>query len=149
MKLYLYTMNLSLLLVTLILGILVHYGVQRVFIFYRKFDDYNHRSSHNTLATRTGGIGVFTVVLLISIFYYIKGVEVFDYSLLIPLGIMFIVGVYDDFYNADFKLKFFKFNGLYFPLIIFKFFFIYFHLSVFSGASSSSRFTPRPFKMSA
>lgn len=107
MKLYLYTMNLSLLLVTLILGILVHYGVQRVFIFYRKFDDYNHRSSHNTLATRTGGIGVFTVVLLISIFYYIKGVEVFDYSLLIPLGIMFIVGVYDDFYHADFKLKFF------------------------------------------
>ena len=107
MKLYLYIMNLSLLLVTLILGILVHYGVQRVFIFYRKFDDYNHRSSHNTLATRTGGIGVFTVVLLISIFYYIKGVEVFDYSLLIPLGIMFIVGVYDDFYHADFKLKFF------------------------------------------
>lgn len=107
MKLYLYTMNLSLLLVTLILGILVHYGVQRVFIFYRKFDDYNHRSSHNTLATRTGGISVFTVVLLISIFYYIKGVEVFDYSLLIPLGIMFIVGVYDDFYHADFKLKFF------------------------------------------
>ena len=25
---------------------------------------------------------------------------------LFPLGIMFIVGVYDDFYNADFKLKF-------------------------------------------
>lgn len=107
MKLYLYTMNIILFLVTLILGILIHYGVQRVFIIYRKFDDYNHRSSHNTLATRTGGISVFTVVLLISIFYYIKGVEVFDYSLLIPLGIMFIVGVYDDFYNADFKLKFF------------------------------------------
>jgi len=31
----------------------------------------------------------------------------FDFSLLIPLGIMFVVGVYDDFYNADFKLKFF------------------------------------------
>jgi UDP-N-acetylmuramyl pentapeptide phosphotransferase/UDP-N-acetylglucosamine-1-phosphate transferase len=26
--------------------------------------------------------------------------------MLIPLGIMFVVGVYDDFYNADFKLKF-------------------------------------------
>ena len=26
---------------------------------------------------------------------------------MIPLGIMFIVGVYDDFYSADFKLKFF------------------------------------------
>ena len=107
MKLYLYTMNIILFLVTLILGILIHYGVQRVFIIYRKFDDYNHRSSHNTLATRTGGIGVFTTVVLISIFYYIKGIEIFDYSLLIPLGIMFIVGVYDDFYHADFKLKFF------------------------------------------
>ncbi|MDA9893063.1 undecaprenyl/decaprenyl-phosphate alpha-N-acetylglucosaminyl 1-phosphate transferase [Flavobacteriaceae bacterium] len=58
------------------------------------------------MATRTGGIGVFLTVLIISLFYYSQNIEIFDYSLFIPLGIMFIVGVYDDFYNADFKLKF-------------------------------------------
>ena len=46
-------------------------------------------------------------LLLVSLFYYFQGIELFDYSLFIPLGIMFLVGVYDDFYNADFKLKFF------------------------------------------
>ncbi|MFL2597097.1 MAG: MraY family glycosyltransferase [Flavobacteriaceae bacterium] len=75
-------------------------------MFYKKFDDFNHRSSHNTLATRTGGIGIFSTLLLVSLFYYFNKVEIFDYSLFIPLSIMFIIGVYDDFYNADFKLKF-------------------------------------------
>ena len=73
---------------------------------YKKFDDFNHRSSHNTLATRTGGIGIFSTLLLVSLFYYFNKVEIFDYSLFIPISIMFIIGVYDDFYNADFKLKF-------------------------------------------
>ena len=40
------------------------------------------------------------------LYYYFNKIDLFDYSLFIPLGIMFIVGVYDDFYNADFKLKF-------------------------------------------
>ena len=75
-------------------------------MFYKKFDDFNHRSSHNTLATRTGGIGIFSTLLLVSLFYYFNKVEIFDYSLFIPISIMFIIGVYDDFYNADFKLKF-------------------------------------------
>jgi len=89
------------------LSFLLHFGIQKVFIHYKKFDDFNHRSSHKTLATRTGGIGIFSTLLLISLYYYFQGIELFDYSLFIPLGIMFIVGVYDDFYNADFKLKFF------------------------------------------
>ena len=80
--------------------------VQRIFINYRKFDDFNHRTSHNTLATKTGGISVFLCLFIFSIFYYLKGVEIFDFSLLIPISIMFIIGVYDDLYNADFKLKF-------------------------------------------
>lgn len=100
-------MNIDLFLSALGLSVLFHFGVQKVFIYYKKFDDFNHRSSHNTLATRTGGIGVFASLFLISSFYYLKGVELFNYSLFIPLGIMFIVGVYDDFYNADFKIKFF------------------------------------------
>jgi UDP-N-acetylmuramyl pentapeptide phosphotransferase/UDP-N-acetylglucosamine-1-phosphate transferase len=100
-------MNISLLLTALGLSSLLHFGTQKVFIYYKKFDDFNQRSSHKTLATRTGGIGIFSTLLLISLYYYFQGIELFDYSLFIPLGIMFVVGVYDDFYNADFKLKFF------------------------------------------
>jgi len=90
-----------------IISSFLHFIVQKVFLHLKKFDDFNHRSSHKTIATRTGGIGIFTTLLLISLFYYFHGIELFDYSLFIPLGIMFIVGVYDDFYSADFKLKFF------------------------------------------
>ena len=90
-----------------LLSAMLHYTIQKVFVFYKKFDDFNYRSSHKTLATRTGGIGIFTTLFIISLFYYSKGVKIYDYSLLIPLSIMFIIGVYDDFYSADFKLKFF------------------------------------------
>ena len=99
-------MDWILLLSAFLLSSLLHFGVQKVFIYYKKFDDFNHRSSHKTLATRTGGIGLFATLLFISLYYYFQGIELFDYSLFIPLGIMFVVGVYDDFYNADFKLKF-------------------------------------------
>jgi len=100
-------MNISILFTAFGLSFLLHFGIQKVFIFFKKFDDFNHRSSHKTLATRTGGIGIFSTLLVISLFYYFQGIELFDYSLFIPLGIMFVVGVYDDFYHADFKLKFF------------------------------------------
>ena len=100
-------MDLKILLVSFLVCALLQYVIQRLFIKKNLFDDINHRSSHNTFATRTGGIGVFLTLLTISLFYYFNGVKIFDYSLFIPLGIMFIVGVYDDFYNADFKLKFF------------------------------------------
>ena len=92
-------------LVFILSGILTYF-IQKIFIHYKKFDDFNHRSSHKTLATRTGGIGVFATLLITSSYYYFNKIELFDYSLFIPLGIMFIVGVYDDFYHADFKLKF-------------------------------------------
>ena len=38
--------------------------------------------------------------------HYLLNIELFDYSLFIPLGILFTIGVYDDLYQADFKLKF-------------------------------------------
>lgn len=100
-------MEISLIFSALIISITLHFGIQRIFLHYKKFDDFNHRSSHTTLATRTGGIGLFFTVLIISIFYYFNEIELFDYSLFIPLSIMVIVGVYDDLYNANFKLKFF------------------------------------------
>lgn len=90
----------------LILSGLLSIGVQKIFIHYKRFDAINHRSSHNTLATRTGGIGIFLTLFGIALYQYALGEEIFDFTLLIPLSIMFIVGVYDDLYNADFKLKF-------------------------------------------
>ena len=99
-------MNTTILFVAFTLSSLLHFSIQRVFIYYKKFDDFNYRSSHRTLATRTGGIGIFACLMFISIYFYFNNTEIFDYSLFIPIGIMFIVGVYDDFYNADFKLKF-------------------------------------------
>ena len=92
-------------LVFILSGVFIFF-IQKIFIHFKKFDDINHRSSHKTLATRTGGIGVFTTLLIVSSYYYFNKIELFDYSLFIPLGIMFVVGVYDDFYNSDFKLKF-------------------------------------------
>ena len=99
-------MDPKLLIFVLVLSSIIHFTVQKFFIYKKKFDDFNHRSSHNTLATKTGGIGIFLTVFLISFYYYLQGIELFDYSLFIPLGIMFVVGVYDDLYLADFKLKF-------------------------------------------
>ncbi len=80
--------------------------IQKLFLKYKRLDVINHRSSHTVIATRTGGIASFMVLFMISLYYYIIGKEIYDYSILVPLSIMFIVGVYDDFYNADFKLKF-------------------------------------------
>ena len=80
--------------------------VQKLFFAQNKIDPVNHRSSHNVQATRTGGISIFLALSASSLYFYILGKQPYDFSLLIPLGIMFVVGIYDDFYNADFKLKF-------------------------------------------
>lgn len=100
-------MNTSLYIFTIFLSIVIAYSLKKLFTSLGKFDAINFRSVHNTQATKTGGITVFTTLFLISIYLYITQQKLYDFSLLIPLGIMFIVGVYDDFYYADFKLKFF------------------------------------------
>ena len=88
-------------------SLIVSYGLKLYFTRIQKFDAINHRSVHHTKATKTGGMTVFLTLYLFSIYYYLNALQIFDFSLLIPLGIMFMVGVYDDLYNADFKLKFF------------------------------------------
>lgn len=90
-------------LTSLLLGLLIH----KWFIKLQKFDAINFRSVHQTKATKTGGIAVFLTLFFFSTYFYFCSIQIYDYSMLIPLGIMFVVGVYDDFYNANFKLKFF------------------------------------------
>ena len=89
-----------------VLSILFHIIVQNFFLKKKYFDDFNHRTSHKTVATRSGGISIFSSLFLLSILYYFLKIELFDYSLFIPLGILFTIGVYDDLYQADFKIKF-------------------------------------------
>ena len=96
-----------LLLTTSFLGIGLNVFFQKIFIKRNKFDSIKQRSSHNTLATKTGGIALFSSVFLMSLYFYFTNNEIFDFTLLIPLSIIFVIGVYDDFYEADFKLKFF------------------------------------------
>ena len=99
-------MNPTLLFISLGLSSLLYFITQYFFLIYRRFDDFNHRSSHKTLATRTGGITLFLSLFILALSHYLLKIELFDYSLLIPLGVLFIIGVYDDLYQADFKLKF-------------------------------------------
>ena len=69
-------------------------------------DNINDRSSHTVKATRSGGIAIFSSLFIISAFNYFYSVEIFDYSLIVPISLMLIVGLYDDIYKLDFKLKF-------------------------------------------
>ena len=100
-------MNVSIITLIIISASALFYGTQKLLISRQKFDQINHRSAHNTQATKNGGIVVFLMLFIFSFYYYLKGDEIYDYSLLIPLSIMTFIGVYDDFYDANFKLKFF------------------------------------------
>ena len=106
-NLYLYTMNLQTLIVVIGLSSLLALITQKLFVSLKKIDLINQRSSHSVIATRTGGVSSFLSIFLISFFLYLNKIEPYDFSLLIPISMMFIIGVYDDFYNANFKLKFF------------------------------------------
>jgi UDP-GlcNAc:undecaprenyl-phosphate GlcNAc-1-phosphate transferase len=84
-----------------------NYFFNYLFLKRNKIDQINSRSSHSVVATKSGGIAIFFSLSTITIFFYANNKEIFDFSLLLPLSIIFITGVYDDFYNANFKLKFF------------------------------------------
>ena len=92
--------------VTLISSSIFILITQKYFLKKNIVDKVNERSSHNIVATRSGGVGVFVTLFLISVYNYFIGVQIFDYSLVIPLSILLIVGLYDDLYDVDFKLKF-------------------------------------------
>ena len=79
---------------------------QKQFINKNILDKINSRSSHQTLATRSGGCSIFLSLFLISVFFYLNNNVIYDFSLLIPISLMLIIGLYDDIYELDFKLKF-------------------------------------------
>ena len=79
---------------------------QKLFIQNKIFDSISSRSSHKVEATRSGGSSIFTSLFTLSLIFYLSSNEIYDFSILIPLGIMVFVGLYDDIYRLDFKLKF-------------------------------------------
>ncbi len=91
----------------ILLSILLNYTFNLFYLKRKKIDKIKPRSSHSVVATKSGGVAIFTSLSIVTLFLYATNNEIFDFSLLLPLGIIFFVGVYDDFYDADFKLKFF------------------------------------------
>ena len=90
----------------LLISAFVNIFFQKEFIKRGILDKVNIRSSHKSLATRSGGSSIFLSLFLISIYFYLSNNEIYDFSLLIPFSIMLVVGLYDDIYKLDFKLKF-------------------------------------------
>ena len=99
-------MNITIGLISFFISFVFLYFSREYYLKHNLLDVANKRSSHNAIATRNGGVSVYLTLLLISIYFYINGIEVFDYTYLIPLSILLIVGLYDDVYDVDFKLKF-------------------------------------------
>ena len=66
-----------------ILSFLLIYFTQKKFLKDKMTVRINNRSSHNVVATSNGGLAIFLTIFIISIWNYLKGVTLFDYSLLI------------------------------------------------------------------
>ena len=99
-------MNTLLIVISFFLSLIILSSSQSYFLKKKIYDPIKTRSSHTEIATRNGGVSIFLTLLLISVYFYLQGSEMFDYSNLIPLSILLVVGLYDDIYDVDFKLKF-------------------------------------------
>ena len=99
-------MNFFLSIASLVVSTLSLYFFQKQFVKKKIIDRIIDRSSHKTLATRSGGLSIFFTLFSISFISYLFNYELYNYSLLIPLSILMVVGLYDDLNNVDFKLKF-------------------------------------------
>lgn len=93
-------------LVSVLLSIIIIILIQKIYLSNKIIDEVNSRSSHNTIATRSGGVSIFLTLLIMCSAHYIMGNTLFDYSIIFPLGLLIAVGCYDDLYNVDYKLKF-------------------------------------------
>jgi UDP-GlcNAc:undecaprenyl-phosphate/decaprenyl-phosphate GlcNAc-1-phosphate transferase len=99
-------MDILLISTSFILSFIIIIVSQKYFLRNNYIDEINTRSSHSSLATRTGGISLFSTLFLISVYFYLTGYDIYEFSILIPLSILATVGLYDDINGVDFKLKF-------------------------------------------
>ena len=99
-------MDLYLSLISILFSFSTIYITQKLFFKKNIIDIINKRSSHKVKATRNGGVSIFITIFVIALVFYIYGETIFDYSSLVPISLLLIVGLYDDVYEIDFKLKF-------------------------------------------
>jgi UDP-GlcNAc:undecaprenyl-phosphate/decaprenyl-phosphate GlcNAc-1-phosphate transferase len=99
-------MDLMLISISFILSSFTIIFFHKYFLRNNYIDKVNIRSSHSSIATRSGGVSLFSIIFLISVYFYLSGYEIYEFSLLIPLSILMVVGLYDDINGVDFKLKF-------------------------------------------
>ena len=98
-------MSTSLGIISLALSTSLIFITNKVFLSKNITDEVNKRSSHTTIATRSGGIAVFVTLFIISSINYLIGNTIFDFSYLVPLSLLVTIGSYDDIFTIDFKLK--------------------------------------------
>ena len=91
---------------TLFISSILIYILHEIFKRKKLIDFVNKRSSHTSVATRSGGLAIFIALFIISSYHYLLNNQPFDFSLLVPLSLLTTVGLYDDVYKLDFKLKF-------------------------------------------
>lgn len=96
----------NLVIISFCLSIPVLIITQRLFLKMKYTDKIISRSSHKSIATRSGGVSVFLILFLISSYFYLDGKTLFDYSFIVPLSLLILIGLYDDINNVDYKLKF-------------------------------------------
>lgn len=92
--------------ISILISIIFYVAIQKVFLKYKFTDKINIRSSHTVTSTRSGGVAIFSTLFIISLYNYISGSTLYDYSVLVPLSLLLTIGMYDDIYKMDFKLKF-------------------------------------------
>jgi len=71
--------------IALVTSSIITFTLQYIFTKFSLFDAINHRSVHKSKATKIGGISIFMTLFIISLVYYFKQDQIFDFSLLIPL----------------------------------------------------------------
>ena len=96
----------NLVIISFCLSIPVLIITQKLFLKMNYIDKIISRSSHKSIATRSGGVSIFLILFLISSYFYLDGKTLFDYSLIVPLSLLILIGLYDDINNIDYKLKF-------------------------------------------
>jgi len=87
-------------------AIILNFLLSKLFIKKNIVDNINHRSSHKEVATRSGGTVLVSIVFLYCISLYAFSLQPFDFSILIPVLILYATGLYDDLYKVDYALKF-------------------------------------------
>ena len=88
-------------------SVIFHLLSKKVFRKLNVFVLINERSSHYGKPTSSGGIALFLAIFTTTLYFYFSTTtQLYDYSILLPLSLLFIIGFYDDLEDADFKFKF-------------------------------------------